>query len=62
MNDDDALESQCPRCRKWVPDLDGFGVLNCPECGYCAHPCRSTDGAGVMRCDICNAAVERKRN
>lgn len=28
---------QCPRCRRWMEDLDGFGVLFDPQCGYCQH-------------------------
>lgn len=40
--------SICPKCGKSQVDNDGFGVLDCEECGYCAHPSR-TDGV----CDIC---------
>lgn len=46
--DEETPESQCPKCGEWVEDLDGFGVLHHPACGYCSHPSR-TDGV----CDLC---------
>lgn len=51
---EETPQSQCPKCGKWVDDLDGFGVLAHTKpayadgCGYCSHPSR--DG-GV--CGIC---------
>lgn len=54
----DMPRSQCPRCGRWEPDFDGFGILahvkpGYPEgCGYCMHP--SIDG-GV--CGICGDTV-----
>jgi len=48
MNQDHSPKTQCPRCEKWVVDMDGFGVLAHEECGYCSHPSRTGD-----ICDIC---------
>lgn len=50
--EDDAVQSQCPRCGEWVEDLDGFGVLAHEACGYCSHP--SCDGDV---CTLCGDAV-----
>jgi hypothetical protein len=47
MTDQETCESQCPKCRAWVADLDGFGVLHCPVCGFCAHPCYSNGVCGI---------------
>lgn len=38
----------CPKCKKLIPDYDGFGVLAHRECGYCTHACRT---GGV--CEVC---------
>ena len=32
---DDLTQSRCPRCRRWQPDLDKYGVLKCVHCDYC---------------------------
>lgn len=40
--------ARCPKCGHEQVDLDGFGVLHCDACRYCAHPMR-TDGV----CQIC---------
>lgn len=45
---DDYPEMTCPMCGHTEDDLDGFGMLACPVCGWCSHP--SITG-GV--CDIC---------
>ena len=50
------VQMQCPRCGRWEPDFDGFGMLAhtrpaYPEgCGYCSHP-SPDDGV----CNICGA-------
>lgn len=49
--EEDLPETRCPACGKWIPDLDGFGVLahTGPDgCGYCSHPSRTG-----RTCDIC---------
>lgn len=28
----------CPQCGAVYDDYDGRGVVECDECGYCAHP------------------------
>lgn len=45
-------QSQCPKCRQWQDDLDGFGVLKCWVCNFCAHP--SIDGD---TCNLCGRDV-----
>jgi hypothetical protein len=50
---DDVPQVQCPKCRAWQDDHDGFGVLSC-ACGYCAHPAASGD---PMRCELCGELV-----
>jgi hypothetical protein len=40
--------SDCPNCGQSQIDMDGFGVLRCESCGYCAHPSRTGNV-----CDIC---------
>jgi hypothetical protein len=47
--DGDVFQSQCPSCKDWQDDYDGFGVLSC-ACGYCAHP--AIDG---NVCALCGA-------
>lgn len=42
----------CPGCGAEYEDFDGFGVLHCNLCGYCAHPSIS-DGV----CDYCGKLV-----
>jgi hypothetical protein len=39
---------RCSKCKAEQNDLDGFGVLYCEHCKYCAHA-SSTDG----KCDLC---------
>lgn len=46
-------ESQCPKCREWVPDYDGFGVLAHGACGFCSHPSQT---GGI--CDVCKEDIE----
>ena len=41
---------QCPQCKEWMEDRDGFGVLAHEKCGYCSHP--SITGE---ECDVCGA-------
>lgn len=50
---DDVPKAQCPRCKRWHDDYDGFGVLVCTDCGYCAHP-SATNG----KCDLCSEPIE----
>ncbi len=52
---EDAMpEMQCPQCKEWLPDFDGFGALAHTKpayadgCGYCSHPALA-DGV----CEIC---------
>ena len=41
----------CPMCGAEAPDLDGFGVLACAECGYCTHASVTGDICGLCgRC------------
>ena len=49
----DVPDSQCPKCKAWLPDYDGFGVLRHPECGYCSHA-SITDGV----CQFCGKEME----
>ena len=49
--EEDLPLTRCPACGKWIPDLDGFGVLahTGPDgCGYCSHPSRTG-----RTCDVC---------
>jgi protein-arginine kinase activator protein McsA len=48
VTEDDYPIVECPKCHTTVTDLDGFGLLFCAACGYCAHP-SATDG----KCDLC---------
>lgn len=43
----------CPECGESQEDLDGFGVLHCPKCGYCTHA--SVTGSV---CGLCGKQVE----
>ncbi len=43
----------CPACGTVHDDLDGFGVLFCDVCGWCAHV--SLTG---YRCDACGIIPE----
>ena len=53
-------KSQCPRCREYVDDYDGFGVLAHMQsqggCGYCSHP-GYTDGL----CTICGKPEQHEQ-
>lgn len=53
-SDDDATDSRCPKCGRWQPDLDGFGVLKCIHCDYCQHP--SSSGTPLV-CGMCGKEV-----
>jgi len=46
--DDERIMEKCPVCSAEQEDFDGFGVVHCPDCGYCIHP-NSQDGI----CGIC---------
>ena len=48
----DYPTSECPKCGAAQTDLDGFGVVRCDKCGYCAHP-SETGIPGGWKCDIC---------
>lgn len=43
----------CPKCSRLQVDRDGFGVVHCEHCGYCAHP-----SITAGKCDLCGAAVD----
>jgi hypothetical protein len=43
----------CPQCGAEQEDLDGFGVLHCPLCGFCTH----ISVTGLI-CGLCGAKVE----
>jgi len=45
-------QAQCPQCKAWVDDMDGFGVLRHEACGYCSHA--SVTGAV---CGLCGESV-----
>lgn len=46
--------AHCPVCGVEQEDWDGFGVLVCDACGFCAHPSSSgTELPGVYQCDTC---------
>ena len=34
---DELPSAQCPKCKEWLADYDGMGVLYHDECGYCSH-------------------------
>lgn len=48
----DVPDAQCPKCKHWQDDPDGFGVLKCLHCDYCQHA--AIDG-GV--CGFCGITV-----
>jgi hypothetical protein len=54
---DEMPKTQCPKCREWVDDFDGFGVLIHDECGYCCHPSASKKD-GNWKCDHCKTVLE----
>lgn len=53
---DDIPLATCPECRAQQRDDDGFGVLYCGNCGYCAHP-SLTDGV----CELCKEGRQDER-
>lgn len=53
-SENEVMQSQCPRCKAWQDDYDGFGVLSC-ACGYCAHP--ATDGGACALCGAVQPSV-----
>mgnify|MGYP001562312316 CR=1 FL=1 len=58
----DMPDSQCPRCKAWLPDYDGFGVLAHTKpaypdgCGYCKHPAVDRTAAGWV-CGFCGQTI-----
>jgi hypothetical protein len=59
--EEEPEQMACPSCGAVQPDLDGFGVLFCPACGYCQHASVSGDicgfcGKSVMTCQRCNGS------
>lgn len=50
----DTPETKCPRCGRWIEDMDGFGVVRHESCGYCSHI--SIDGG------VCGLCGEREEN
>jgi ssDNA-binding Zn-finger/Zn-ribbon topoisomerase 1 len=42
-----AIMVICPKCGAEQQDLDGFGVLHCPKCGYCSHASVTGDICGL---------------
>lgn len=45
---DEYTTALCPKCKTAQEDNDGFGVLYCEHCKYCAHPSTTADV-----CDLC---------
>lgn len=50
-----SITIECPQCGQEQEDFDGFGVLYCPECGFCTHASITGD-----RCDLCGRIDDRK--
>ena len=48
--------SYCPRCDKGQPDMDGFGVVYCAQCGFCEHVSYTAD-----ICDTCGAVWDASK-
>jgi len=60
-NPDDEVRISCPKCGAEQLDLDGFGLVACPECGFCTHPSADSDAHGRMVCGICKKVVGQVR-
>ncbi len=56
MDDYTVPQATCPQCGAMVDDHDGFGVLHCHRCGYCAHPEYLDE-----LCTICGEQYECKK-
>lgn len=54
---EERVLAACPACGALVEDLDGFGILIHPECGYCSHPSATTHPTGDTQCDSCGVRV-----
>ena len=54
---DELTQSRCPKCKRWQPDLDGFGVLKCEACDYCSHASAFLDDANRLTCDLCHKVL-----
>ena len=53
---EEKIKMYCPKCNKEYNDLDGFGVLYCPACGYCKH----TSVTGGI-CLYCNQVIDEPK-
>jgi hypothetical protein len=54
MNEQQAPDQTiCPKCGEWNDDWDGFGVLKCSRCDFCAHPSRDAHDRGEWVCGLC---------
>lgn len=49
---DEPAIIECPQCGAEQEDHDGFGVLHCETCGYCAHASATGD-----ICDFCGKSI-----
>lgn len=61
-DDDEELRvtMECPKCGAEQEDLDGFGLVFCPACGYCTHPSRATaETRAENGSDICGLCGKR---
>lgn len=58
MDEEEMPQSQCPYCKWWQDDPDGFGVQKCDHCGHCRHPCE-TEVNGRWVCDLCGRESNR---
>lgn len=47
----------CPHCGASQRDYDGFGVVHCSTCHYCAHPDCTREPGGVTVCSLCGSRV-----
>lgn len=53
---DEDLVAICPECGKEQPDMDGFGVYHCEDCGFCIHPAVDYEN-GIGTCGICKQII-----